>query len=160
MILAIYRLETKLKKFRNYRIEFYCCGSFNVIFFQDPNFYKFQKLLSWYIPFLISLMIKITQTTQNYSDPSKNLSTLFCVGLNADSPVNETEITPFSTFLSTMATRRPLAHKAVAMKIPRVPPHTNTSYDPSALSARSDEPNKLGMVETTCWGSCTTAMHT
>lgn len=48
-----------------------------------------------------------------------------------------------------MATLRPLAHKAVAMKIPRVPPQTNTSYEPSALSTRSDELNKFGMVVTT-----------
>lgn len=45
------------------------------------------------------------------------------------------------------------------MKIPRVPPHTNTSYEPSILSARSDEVNKLGIVETICWGSCTTAIY-
>jgi hypothetical protein len=28
------------------------------------------------------------------------------------------------------------------------------------LSATSDEVNKLGIVETTCWGSCTTVICT
>lgn len=62
--------------------------------------------------------------------------------------------TPFSTFLSTIATRRPLALKAVAMKIPRVPPHTNTSY--KSLPSRPDERKSLWIVETTSCGCCTT----
>lgn len=55
-----------------------------------------------------------------------------------------------------MPTRRPLELKAVAMKIPKVPPQTNTSNVSTALSSASNVPR---ILETTCWGSCTTAKH-
>lgn len=113
-------------------------------------------------PFLIYSNLALSNHPNNKNNSklnlilSINLLALIYLGLMSYSAA---KITPFNTFLSTMATLRPLAHNAVAMKIPRVPPHTTTSYDPSALLARSDERNKLGMEETTCWGSCTTAIY-
>lgn len=71
--------------------------------------------------------------------------------------LNIVKCTPFNIFLSTTLTLRPLALKAVAMKIPKVPPQTTTSHLSTAFSARAEWLNTPGKLETTCWGSCGTA---
>lgn len=65
--------------------------------------------------------------------------------------------TPFSTFLSTTPTRRPLIVNAVARKIPKVPPQTNTSNVTTDSSRRPNSLNEPGIFETTSWGFCRTA---
>lgn len=64
--------------------------------------------------------------------------------------------TPFKIFLSIIPTRSPLALKAVAMKIPNVPPQTMTSNVASHFLKISDWLNKLAIFETTGRGSSTT----
>lgn len=102
---------------------------------------------------LYSLVKKTEVTSVRTPDILKKVFSLQILCL--DSIINfRIQYTPFSVFLSTMATRRPLKLNAVAMKIPKVPPQTITSNVPTALSDKSDWLNKPALLETTCWISC------